>query len=259
MDPQKAEVSDLPAVPKVKLADVLIDGSTVISLLRRKLQQELTEDLASYLANGIAEALEHGATPNIFETLLQYRGQIIDSRFCSTIGMQFAARQEELYKGFLLKFDRPLKKEWVAIEIVDIVETPWISRRGTEGGAELFMVALTGHPAGHPLRRKFPLRWLNGFAYKLGFSRRTPYDQEIRHFVRMHFWGYLAPQEGNEIVFEDVAIPSRELKHNKHIIKLRTRFDYEKAECHLNHQHLCWECPESRKTCSASIVKAAAK
>lgn len=259
MDPQTAEAATLPDVPRVKLADVLLDGATVISLLRRKLQQELTEDLARWLANGIADALEHGSTSNIFETLLQYRGQIIDSRFCSIMGMQFAARQDELHKGFLLKFDRPLKKEWVAIEIVDIVETPWISRRGTEGGAELFMVALTGHPAGHPMRRKFPLRWLNGFAYKVGFSRRTPYEQDIRHFVRMQFWGYLTPQEGSEIVFEEVAIPAKELKRNKQIIKLRTRFDYEKAECHLDHQHMCWDCQESRRTCSASIVKAAPK
>ena len=116
---------------------------------------------------------------------------------------------------------------------------------------ELF--AMTGQPAGHVLRRKVPNTWLNWFAYQVGYSRAMQYDQVPQHFVGLRFWGFLKPKpESGEVEFTDWQLNPAFKKHNKAIIKLRTRFEHNKVDCPKGFTHQCLECPQRRSECPAS-------
>ncbi len=249
----------------MKLGSLMGDFDALYAVFRIRIGEKVTPELAARWGDQTAMAIDwHEDVEPLYQTFLQYTGRDITDAFARLLAMQVSARRDELSRSPLVAFDRPTLAEWIAMEIKRVEEAEWVTKDGAKAGVELTMLVLSGRPAGHLLRRKFPATWLAGFAYQLGFSRKFQYDYDPRHFLGLRFWGFLQPQEDSQdLVFVDYAMgpkpkdetkkPTGELvKHNRQIIKLRTRFDHEAAECPFTRDHPCFDCEVKASQCIAS-------
>lgn len=191
----------------------------------------------------------------MFETLHQYRGATLDSDFIQKLALQLVARRRELQEGPLALFTKPIKEEWVALELTDTVETAW---RGTEAGHILKLFVFSGHPAGHRLEKKVPTPWLNFLAYQVGFTRSRRYDCLPWTLIGTRFWGYLVPDEKADVLnFTAWFVTPAFLKMNRAIIAFRTRFNpntgIDKPECPYGHDWDCDQCHQKENECQGSL------
>ncbi len=241
--------------PLIKLKPILAAAADHARLLRVRLGEVVTDQLAVHWAEEFAAALRANAAKQerLRCTFAQYVGSKIDDHFVHVLSMQIAARESELGSNMLVVYDRPARPEWVALSVTSVKPAVW---RDDKPGVEFTMEALSGHPAGHTLHRKFPRNWLNFLAYKVGFSRRIQYDDEPRLFVGFRFLGYLRPRpDSTEVDFDAWFITTALKKHNVEIIKLRTRLEYDKAECPFHFEHQCYNCPKRLNECPASYLR----
>ncbi len=254
MPQTKSEPEALPPIPRIAIDKIRVLAHDLEQMFMFRLDETVTDALAVYWADQLALTLDYcGDLKRYRDTMLQYTGSKVTLAFCKRVSLQLAARQDELRKGPIIYFQRPTKAEWVPLEIQSLQTCMWHSKAGDRAGIEFVMLALGGHPAGHLLRRKFPLAWLGFMARKVGFGRRVQWDDEPQHFLGLRFFGFLKPREDStDLEFSDWEVPPKLRKYNYQIIKLRTRFDYELAECPRNLQHYCWQCPHKRSQCMAS-------
>ncbi len=253
------EDSTLPALPTFKVENIARTAVDLADLFNVRLGQVVTHEISLRWAQEVAILLDCAKVQvnYLVETFRQYVGQKIDRPFVRLLSEQLAARERELETGPLMDFVQPTKTEWVPIEVLDVEQTSW---RDNKPASLFTMRALGGHPAGHILRRKFPNSWLNFLAYRVGFSRRFLYDLEPRHFIGLRFWGYVVPQEGStEIVFEDLNINPAFRKTNQQIIKLRTRFEHDAAECPFDYHHTCFKCTVEKSQCPAATMTSSSR
>jgi hypothetical protein len=265
MSEQGTEV-ELPALPRGKLTKVTDLAQELQRELRRYIGSVMTSELAKALSVRAATVLgdqnlvdQESVTSSLAKTFEQYNGQEFSPYLNKILSWQISARLDELHRGMLVQYTRPLRQEWIAVEIVDVQPSVW---RGEKRGCLMTFFVLSGHPAGHTVTRNFPESWLRGFAYQIGFSRRIQYDEEPKHFIGLRIWGYLQPDETSpEISFERWEISPAFRKHNLSVIKLRTRLDYEhrdnnsetgRVECPYGFTHYCWDCPKRSTECPAS-------
>ncbi len=241
---------ELPPLPYFRLTDVQFTTATLTRAFREYRDQRVTPALALRMAIDAGKALDGVPEVNLHQTFIQYTGQVVDERLEGILAAQMAAREGELSRAPIVAYDRPTKPEWVAMEVVSVTPAVW---RENEAGTIMGFKAMSGHPAGHLLKRKFPNPWLNFFAYQVGFSRRIEFDLDPRHFLGLMLWGYLVPVvDSPEIKFDDWDLSSAFKKHNLRVIRLRTRLDYELADCPNGFDHHCFECPVGRDECPAS-------
>jgi hypothetical protein len=110
--------------------------------------------------------------------------------------------------------------------------------------------------AGVAFDKKFPDAWLRGLAYKLGYSRRNVYADNGRDMIGFRLWANVAVSERDPRVPEivDVATDAQVLKHNKAIVKKRTRLekDLDVDLCPNAFEHPCAECTVTAAECAAS-------
>lgn len=189
------------------------------------------------------------------ETLHQYRGRVLDADFIQLLALQLVARRRELKTGALTLYTKPIKAEWVALELTDLQETTW---RVTEAGQLLKLFAFSGHPAGHRLEKKVPTPWLNFLAYQVGFTRRRRFEGFPWTLIGTRFWGYLTPDpQADTLNFTAWFVTPAFLKMNREIIAYRTRQNQntgvEKPECPHDHNWDCDQCPHKEDECPGSI------
>ncbi len=248
------EDSSLPPLPTINVDKLARTAQDLRELFEVRIGQVVTHEMGLRWARDVSVLLDlpSKSVNNLVETFRQYVDTKVDRPFVSLLADQLAARERELTTGPLIGFVQPTKREWVPVEVLNVTSDVW---RDDKPASLFVMRALGGHPAGHILTRKFPNTWLNFLAYRVGFSRRIQYDFESRHFIGLRFWGFVVPQEGStEIVFEDLNISPSFKKANQRIIKLRTRFDYEAAECPNDFQHTCFECTIEKSQCPAATT-----
>lgn len=258
---------ELPPLPRVKLKAV-IELATAVAFELDAFKDELVTDrLVHVLATRTLGPLEVGwssALTNLSKTFAQYVGRKLTVDLIKTLSWQIAARMDELQSSLLVAYTKPVKQEWIGVEIANAQPSLW---RGDQRGVQFTFFALSGHPAGHTVVRNFPETWLNWFAYQIAFSRRIIYcgdecNGDPRHFIGMRIWGYLQPDpESDEISFDQWQINPQFKTHNVRILKLRTRFDFDhkdrntesgSVECPFGYDHPCWECDRGPAACPAS-------
>jgi len=191
----------------------------------------------------------------MFETLHQYCGARLDDVFIRKLALQLVARRRELQQGPLALFTKPIKEEWVALELTDLQEALW---RGTDAGHILKLFAFSGHPAGHRLEKKVPSAWLNFLAYQVGFSRRRRYEELPWTLIGTRFWGYLVPDQRADVLnFTAWFVTPAFLKMNREVISFRTRFNpntgVDKPECPWGHDWECDQCHHKEDECLGSL------
>jgi hypothetical protein len=248
---------DLPKPASLKIDRILSDAAGLETFFRIRLGAIVTNELAIHWTQQLHGSKLWPETDetlvNLQNTFLQYANRPVDERFARVLARQLAARAKTLTRGPLLAYERPVKPEWVYLEVTGLKAALW---RGEKSGVDLQLDALSGHPAGNLLHLKVPISWLSFLAYRIGFSRRVRYDDEPRLFVGLRFLGYLKPRlDSTEPDFEDWFIDKQCKKHNVQIIKLRTRFSYEKAECPFDFSHDCWSCTKDVASCPASYLR----
>lgn len=254
MSRSEAELDEaLLPIPKVNVDRNLATARTIETAIAVRVGEVITETMALRWATLLMGLLQCPDVDVLTQTLFQYVGRTVDRRFARLLSLQLVGRERELALGPLVAYDRPVRAEWIALEIRKVTPCIWQDKRGARDGADLSMLVLSGHPAGHILLRKFPESWLNGFAYEVAFNRRLNYDGDIRHFIGMRFLGYLQPQEGQELVFVEWWVPEKLRKYNREIAKLRSRFDTDDVECPREFEHPCFDCPVKRADCQGSI------
>ncbi len=241
--------TERPPPPSLKLDRIVAVARDLEQMFQQDIGLEVTCAMAARWAYNVHLATDHSQR-NLVATFQQYTGNQLTRALARVLAWQVASLGDRLDDGLLPAYARPTRPEWVACEINTVHNTVW---RDGRRGVTLDLFALAGHPAGNVLQRKVPAAWLSWFAYQVGFTRAIQYDDDPRHFVGLRFWGFLQPKpESNDIDFTSWELSAAFKKHNKRIIKLRTRFDYEKAECPLDLDHACWDCPHRRTTCPAS-------
>lgn len=191
----------------------------------------------------------------MFETLHQYRGRTLDDEFIRLLALQLVSRRDELRGGALTLFSKPIKEEWVALELTDVQEAAW---REQERGALLKLFAFSGHPAGHCLQKKVPERWLNFLAYQVGFTRRRRYEDLPWTLIGTRFWGFLVPDEkADTLNFTAWFVTPAFLKMNREVIAFRTRHNQntgvDKPGCPYEHNWDCDQCQHKESECPGSI------
>lgn len=215
---------------------------------------------------GLVQALPQCRQPdddmieNTFQTLMQYEGRTLSERWIDTLSRQIAARLDELRTNRLLIYERPVRDEWVPVEILEVTPT----KVGDKRGMAVRMYCLAGHPAGYQLTKTFPENWLAYLAYQIGFSTRIQYNYDCNELVGLRMWASLKipPRLEDEIIFDEWGITSRLMNHNKSILKLRNRFDILPNQipdgkeleysCPLDKDSYCSDCTVGVNTCIAS-------
>ncbi len=253
--------SNLPPLPRSKLVSLDPLHYDFLAVLHRFRGQVLTTGLCGHLARNFSAALDDVSETNVFQTLLQYVGHELDAYWSSLLARQLVARKEELEYGVLQLFTKPLRNEWVALEVYKATACVW---RENAKGVYLHLYCLTGSPAGHVLRKKFPETWLAYLAYQIGYTRRMQYDYEPTSLTGLRLWGYLlaAPGQQGELGFEDWKVDAGMKAYNQSILKLRARFDIdldripesklEEYSCPIDADHYCVQCHCSVQQCIAA-------
>ncbi len=257
---------ELPPVPRMKLGGLLATQQALYSSFCNHLGDELLPHKLPGLCQRIVLTLGWGGSPDhIMETLRQFGGRKLDQKLAYQLSFLFSSREGELHRGPIVVVESFVTPEWIAVEIRGVEEVGFQTKHGVKPGVEFTMLIMTGHLAGQVVQRRFPTSWLAYLAYQVAFSRRLRYDYNPKHFLGLRFWGYVDPNVGQEWRFTDVAIgpspkdpesktkPGGELlKHNRQIVKLRTRFDFNKAECPYEYPHECFDCTVEKCNCIAS-------
>lgn len=246
----------LPPLKAVDLEKLSCAQLDLLRMFRRFDGESLTLQLCQRIAHNLHFALD--VPPNsVYQTLVQYEGTELTGEWPALLAQQLVARQEELVEGLLQLYTRPVRDEWVALEITEVRESLW---RDEHPGIEMGFLCLTGHPAGHRIRKNFPERWSDWLAYQLGFSRRVQYDYDISKFVGLRLYGFLKAnlEDSSALDFEDWRVPAKVLQQNKLVIYKRMRFDVEphlqtdKYSCPFDYEHYCSECQRGFWECPAS-------
>ena len=201
----------------------------------------------------------------LYQTLLQYEGRVLTNEWCDLVTRQIVARASELGMPLQL-FERPIRDEWVALEVHNAEQCAW---RDTSAGVLLTFYCLTGHPAGHRLSKKFPESWLAWLAYRIGYSRRLPYDYDYTQLIGLRIWAFLlrAQQGRTGLDFEEWKIDPRVKKTNQSILRKRMRFEVDLSRipdsqledytCPFEYEHYCSECQQTDNVCVASYHRGA--
>ena len=246
--------NDLPPIPRIRFDDILLQTDTAFTLLRQRIDCPITPEMAIHVGGLLAELLGFQDNHTCTQTMLQYVGQPLTRQLAETLAAQIGGRESDLANGPLIAYDRPVRDEWVAMEVRTTREALWRERfAGVEFGLRCF----TGHPAGHLIRRKFPEGFLSYLAYQVGWSRRLQFDGDARHFIGLRLWGFLRPvPDSDEVQFDQWGLTPSFRKHNLQLIRLRTRYDVEdpKAECPNGLTNHCFDCAVTRTECQASLV-----
>jgi len=241
-------------LPRLRLGTIDKTHDRAVESMGRFSGRYLTREICKPLAMSFSLLLNSEETPDIYGTLVQYEGMMLTPEWIDLVSRQLVARKEELGGGPLRLFERPIRDEWVPLEVYSIKPCVW---RDNDPGQMLQFYCLAGHPAGHHLQKKLPERFLSYMAYKIGFSRRIQFDHDPLQMIGLRFWGYLLAdtEESSDLSFENWDVSNDVLKHNRTIIKLRNRFelDTEDDTCPFALDHYCSECPRSVNECPAAI------
>lgn len=245
-------------LPRIRLAEVdkLTDLFTrLFPTEPRELTVEDVKGVVAALANHPQERLRQLPERTVTATLLQYVGKVMTSRTVNIIARQMAGRFDALFVMPLQSF-QAIVAGWTAFEIIDAVPSPW---RETDYGHKYTLYALTGGMAGTTFDKKFPDTWIRGLAYRLGYSRRTVYADDGRDLTGFRLWANVVVSERDPRVpdLSDVAADAQTLKHNKAIVRRRTRLDRESEVnlCDLEYDHPCNECQVSAHVCPAAYSR----
>ena len=219
-----------------------------------RLSDPLTVETVLAGAGQVHDALNAGTLGAVTDTLLLHCGPFGPPQR-ALLALQLASRVDELMRGPIAPFTKPTHDQWVPLEVTKVA---YSDSRDHRVNAILSMRALSCQPAGYTLSRDFSPGYLRFLAYQIGFSRKLEYDEDIRHFIGLQFWLHL--QRGAEdeprLQFNAWQVSPWMLKHNRTIIKLRTRFVVDDSpECPHEHQHECWDCQECVSSCPASIKR----
>ncbi len=251
----------LPRLPRLPLAEYDALHADFVRMFRKHHDSSLTRELCHVLAHNLHFAFDTDVlVDDIFQTLLQYVGHPLDDRWSDILARQLVARQKELRLGVLQLYERPSRDEWVPIEVRRLTPCVW---REDRNGQFMELYCLGGHPAGHTLKKKVPEAWLSYLAYKVGFSRNMPYDQDPYMFVGLRFWAYLqaARRGANDLDFEEYQLGSQLRSHNRLIIARRSRFDFRPGSeprdcsCPFDLDCYCSDCTHSVDECVASYLR----
>ena len=240
----------------ISLPGLLRDVFALQRMLSRYRNESMSIEVARAMASRVVTYFDDEVSyPFLVETLIQYKGGLMDEAFLQTLALQLVSRREELDRAPLTLYHKPIRSEWVALELIGTQETTW---RDNERGIALELFALNGHPAGHTLTKKVPENWLNFLAYQVGFSRTRRYGFEPWTLIGVKFWGYLVPDaKADTLNFAAWFVTPAFVKMNREIIRLRTRFNpntgVEKPECPQGHAETCDQCNEKEQVCLASI------
>lgn len=245
-------------LPRIKLADVDQLTVTFAGLFPRE-ARELTvvdvQQVVRALASHNKRLLQDLPAKTVTATLLQYVGKVTTPRTVNIIARQMAARLDTLFHSPLQSFQM-IVTGWAAFEIIEATAVPW---RETDYGHKYTLYALTGGMAGTTFDKKFPDSWLRGLAYKLGYSRRSVYADDGRDLTGFRLWANVALSERDPRVpdITDVLADPQTLKHNKAIVKRRTRLDKDLDEdvCPFLLDHPCNECSKSTSECLAAYSR----
>lgn len=252
-------------LPRIKLDEI----DNVYIYLHRLFDdyhgQPLSRDSCHRLADLICSSVRPfvALDSEVAQTILQYEGRVLSARASQVIVRQLAARIDDLRKGPLQPFERPIRDEWVPMEVERMEPCLW---KEEDEGYILHLFCLAGHPSGHLLQKKVPETWLAWLAYQIGFSRRLPYTYEPEMFIGLRFWGYLLAEEseGHGILnFEKWDISPALRKYNRVIILRRSRLDlglddYDEEgrklihSCPFDFEHYCSDCSVDVNDCVAS-------
>lgn len=253
----------IPNVSRKEFADQRWWARDMERVFARQVGQMVTEHMAARWAAELATAL-YVSLSAAHATLLQLVGRPMTTDLARQLAWQMVVRADEYDDKPLALYERPMRAEWVPCEVQDVRPCSW---RGGDDGNELLLFAFRGEPAGTVLSQRVPSRWLNGFAYQMGFTRRIIFDGDPRHFIGLRFWGYLQPQpDRSDVSFSSWELSNAFKEHNKDIIGKRMRFEvgehrtrskdgetWEEPRCPDTLAHLCWDCPKRRTECPASI------
>jgi hypothetical protein len=248
-------VTDL---PRVKLARVDKLTGLFVSLLPRGgtlFTMQDVQRLVNRVDGGSIKALANLSATHVRTTLCQYVGRQMTSRLVNLIARQMAGRFDDLHIMPLPSFQE-VRPGWAAFEVVDAKPVPW---RETDYGHAFTLYALTGPMSGVTFDKKFPDSWLRGLAYRLGYSRRNIYEDNARDMIGFRFWANVALSDRDPRIPEitDVVADRQVLKHNKEIVKRRTRLEKELDVdlCPNAFEHPCSECPCSDAECPAAYAR----
>jgi hypothetical protein len=251
MDDDQQTREPLPRLGYPKL--VALTGQ-LQSVITRYSSAELTSDMVFRMSELLHELVGVGRKSTIVDSLLPYCGPF-DAGKAKLVAMQLAGRKDELRRGPLTPYQIPTYDQWVPVEITHVAYGVW---RDDKPGADIKMLALAFQPAGHQLFRKFPSSILRFLAYRVGFSRRTRYDDEVLHFTGFRLWVHVkcAVEGSPRLEIDAWEVSPWMMKHNKAIITLRTRFDVEDGPaCPVDATDPCWGCKEPLSVCPASMIR----
>jgi hypothetical protein len=214
----------------------------------------LTVPTCKWLASSINSHFTDVEWEHVFQTLLQYAGQLLSPELSLMLSRQFAARVDELREGVLLKTEVPSHPAWILLEIINVDEALW---KKDKKGVLLSLYCLTGQTAGVIIKKTVPEKWLAWLAYQIGFTRRITYDYDPRYLLFLRFWGHVIPLEGGkDLDFDEWNMDSNCLQSNKIKIKLRARLDFDirsqDTTCKNGMDCYCWECPYTRLECDGA-------
>lgn len=252
----------LPKLPRNKLENLDAAHADAVDMFHKFIDEPLTATLCKRLAHNLHFALKNSPNPDrIFQTLMQYENKVLTNKWCNLLARQLIARKDELDIGVLHLFDTPTRDEWVALEAYSVEHCPW---RNGQAGVQVTFYCLTGHPAGHLLKKKFPEPWMAWLAYQIGYSRKLPYDYDVERFVGLRFWGYLTTSDRNplELDFEDWRVDPKMKRSNLAILRRRMRFEVDldsvrentigQYSCPFDKDIYCSECRCTIWECNAS-------
>lgn len=255
----------LPKLPRNQLQAVDSLHLELLDLFQKFVGQELTAELCKRLAYNLQFLLGPSSERDlIFQTLMQYERRMLTARQADILARQLAARKRELEDGVLQLFEELVREEWVAMEVYRVEKCAW---RETQAGVLLSLYCLNGHPAGHILQKKFPEPWMAWLAYQVGYSRRLPYDYEVKCFTGLRFWGYLVASKWNprELDFRDWSVDTKTKKYNQQILRRRLRLDLDlesvredtlgQYSCPFDKYIYCSDCRCTVHECSASYIR----
>lgn len=244
-----------PQLPRIKLAEVDKLASIFTGLLPREARELTVADVQGVvrsLSSHPKQALANLPERTVTATLLQYAGKAMTPRLVNTIARQMAGRFDALFVMPLQAF-QVIVTGWTAFEIVAAAPTPW---RETDDGHRYTLYALTGGMAGTTFDKKFPDSWIRGLAYRLGYSRRSVYSDNGSDLTGFRFWANVVVSDRDPRVPDlvDIVPDAQTLKHNKAIVKRRTRLDKDLDDdlCPFAYDHPCNECSASATECPAA-------
>jgi hypothetical protein len=244
---------DLPPIPRLNVDKIVGRARALADYFSHLQGRQVSPVLAASTGAVIARHCGYPDAHNCVQTMMQYVGETVTPELITMLSTQFAGREPDLASMPLVGYSRPERPEWIAMEVQTCQACTW---RSSDPGVQFRLYCFNGHPAGHTVVRKFPEAFLHYFAYQVGWSRRTEFDGDARHFVGLRFWGYLVPvPDSDEVRFDDWGLTPAFKKHNRQLIALRTRYDVDepKAECPRDYDHHCFECPVRKAECPATL------